>query len=158
MSSADWAVATLNPGAGTAEIRHTPSLPYRTVALPPVDGMVCGPEPPRSQLWAGVVRGVPLGVEEALARLLDADGRGVFAADGDAEEACGPGAEGEVEALAETDAEAEAVTGAGGLDEGNTVGADRATGGFGRVEPVTKSTVAMTAVTLAAVQDSHMSR
>ncbi|MER6517023.1 MULTISPECIES: hypothetical protein [unclassified Streptomyces] len=150
-------MATLNPGAGTAEIRHTPSFPYRTVALPPVDGMVCGPDPPRSQLWAGV-RGVPLWVEEALARLLGADGRGVFAAEGDGEEACGPGAEGEVEALAETDAEAEAVTDAGGLDEGNTVGADRATGGFGRVEPVTKSTVAMTAVTLAAVQDTHMSR
>ncbi|MER6387265.1 hypothetical protein ABT236_02155 [Streptomyces sp. NPDC001523] len=99
---------------------------------------------------------MPLWVEEALARLLGADGRGVFAAEGDGEGVCGPGAEGE--ALAEADAEAEAVADAGGLGEGNTVGADRATGGFGRVEPVTKSTVAMTAVTLAAVQDTHMSR
>ncbi len=39
-----------------------------------------------------------------------------------------------------------------------TVGADRATGGVCRVVPTTNWTVASTAVTLAAVQDSHMSR
>ncbi|MFJ3922178.1 hypothetical protein [Streptomyces sp. NPDC090022] len=39
-----------------------------------------------------------------------------------------------------------------------TVGADRATGGVCRVEPTTYWTVASTAVTLAAVHDSHMSR
>ncbi|KOU23370.1 hypothetical protein ADK52_18005 [Streptomyces sp. WM6372] len=39
-----------------------------------------------------------------------------------------------------------------------TVGADRATGGVCRVEPTTNWTVASTAVTLAAVHDSHTSR
>ncbi|MEU9798635.1 hypothetical protein [Streptomyces sp. NPDC051000] len=127
--------------------------------MPPVDGTVCGPDPPRSQLWAEVVRGVAPGVEEApLARPLGAGGRGVLTAEGDGEEGCGSGAEGEGEALAETEAEAEAVSDVDGVGEGNTVGADRATGGLGRVEPVTKSTVAMTAVTLAAVQETHMSR
>ncbi|WP_246574570.1 hypothetical protein [Streptomyces genisteinicus] len=37
-------------------------------------------------------------------------------------------------------------------------GADRATGAVGLVEPTTKWTVSMTAVTLAAVHDSQMSR
>ncbi|MEU3721533.1 hypothetical protein [Streptomyces sp. NPDC031705] len=39
-----------------------------------------------------------------------------------------------------------------------TVGAERATGGVCRVVPTTYWTVASTAVTLAAVHDSHMSR
>ncbi|MFJ9078479.1 hypothetical protein ACIRO3_25050 [Streptomyces sp. NPDC102278] len=82
----------------------------------------------------------------------------MLTAEGDGEEGCGSGAEGEGEALAETEAEAEAVSDVDGVGQGNTVGADRATGGLGRVEPVTKSTVAMTAVTLAAVQETHMSR
>lgn len=42
--------------------------------------------------------------------------------------------------------------------ESKTVGAERATGGVGLVEPTTKWTVRITAVTLAAVQVSHMSR
>ncbi|MFI1398070.1 hypothetical protein [Streptomyces sp. NPDC020681] len=39
-----------------------------------------------------------------------------------------------------------------------SVGADCATGAVGLVDPTTKWTVMMTAVTLAAVQDSQMSR
>lgn len=39
-----------------------------------------------------------------------------------------------------------------------TTGADRATGGVCLVEPTTNWTVPSTAVTLAAVHDSHMSR
>ncbi|MDX2646162.1 hypothetical protein PV341_21880 [Streptomyces sp. PA03-1a] len=35
-------------------------------------------------------------------------------------------------------------------------GMSRATGGVGRVEPTTKPTVSMTAVTLTAVHESHM--
>ncbi|MGI5248864.1 hypothetical protein [Actinacidiphila glaucinigra] len=35
-------------------------------------------------------------------------------------------------------------------------GTSRATGGVGRVEPTTKPTVSMTAVTLTAVHESHM--
>ncbi|WP_329389337.1 hypothetical protein OG625_35920 [Streptomyces sp. NBC_01351] len=42
--------------------------------------------------------------------------------------------------------------------ESKTIGADRATGGVCLVEPTTNWTVPSTAVTLAAVQDSHMSR
>ncbi|MFF3766474.1 hypothetical protein ACFYYR_20660 [Streptomyces sp. NPDC001922] len=42
--------------------------------------------------------------------------------------------------------------------EEKTVGAERATGGVGLVDPTTKWTVRITAVTLTAVQDSHMSR
>ncbi|MEV7794402.1 hypothetical protein AB0O68_20805 [Streptomyces sp. NPDC087512] len=48
--------------------------------------------------------------------------------------------------------------GAGGGDAGNSSGADWATGAVGRVEPTTKWIVIMTAVTLAAVHDSQMSR
>lgn len=39
-----------------------------------------------------------------------------------------------------------------------TTGAERATGGLWLVDPTTNWTVASTAVTLAAVHDSHMSR
>lgn len=45
---------------------------------------------------------------------------------------------------------------AGGVS--TTMGADRATGGVCLVEPTTNWTVASTAVTLAAVHDSHMSK
>ncbi|WP_242483168.1 hypothetical protein [Streptomyces sp. HSG2] len=55
----------------------------------------------------------------------------------------------------------EVTAGAGGVvgggDEGSS-GADWATGAVGRVEPTTKWMVAMTAVTLAAVQESQMIR
>ncbi|MET9713861.1 hypothetical protein ACFVOO_09130 [Streptomyces rochei] len=33
-------VLTVKPRSGTAEIRHTPASPNRTVALPPSDGTV----------------------------------------------------------------------------------------------------------------------
>ncbi|MGY5627838.1 hypothetical protein ACW7N6_02105 [Streptomyces sp. UC1A3] len=33
-------VLTVKPRSGTAEIRHTPTSPNRTVALPPSDGTV----------------------------------------------------------------------------------------------------------------------
>ncbi|MGR4878130.1 hypothetical protein ACIPUC_01665 [Streptomyces sp. LARHCF249] len=42
--------------------------------------------------------------------------------------------------------------------EGYTACTDRGAGGAGRVSPMTKYTVSMTAVTLAAVHDSHMRR
>ncbi|MER7955813.1 hypothetical protein [Streptomyces sp. NPDC096030] len=42
--------------------------------------------------------------------------------------------------------------------EGYTAWTDRAAGGVGRVRPMTKYTVSITAVTLAAVHDSHMRR
>ncbi|MDQ0939862.1 hypothetical protein [Streptomyces sp. V1I1] len=49
------------------------------------------------------------------------------------------------------------VTEACGEAAAKSFGADCATGAVGRVEPTTKWTVIMTAVTLAAVQDSQMS-
>ncbi|MEG3627640.1 hypothetical protein [Streptomyces poriticola] len=58
-------------------------------------------------------------------------------------------AEGEAAALRDGD-------GRGGA--GSSFGADWATGAVGRVEPTTKWMVAMTAVTLAVVQDSQMIR
>ncbi|MFI8191522.1 hypothetical protein ACIF8T_22330 [Streptomyces sp. NPDC085946] len=48
--------------------------------------------------------------------------------------------------------------GVGRGDGGRSCGTDCATGAVGRVEPTTKWIVRMTAVTLAAVQDSQMSR
>ncbi|WP_369176000.1 hypothetical protein [Streptomyces mutabilis] len=48
--------------------------------------------------------------------------------------------------------------GLGRGDCGGSLGADCATGAVGRVEPTTKWIVMMTAVTLAAVQDSQMIR
>ncbi|MCX4529585.1 MULTISPECIES: hypothetical protein [unclassified Streptomyces] len=127
--------------------------------MPPVDGTVCGPDPPSSQLCFGVVRGAPTGAEgDPEARVPGAGEREALVAETEGEELCGPEAEGEADALAEAEAEPGPEPEPDGLGEGNTVGADRATGGFGRVEPATKSTVAMTAVTLAAVQETHMSR
>lgn len=140
-------VEVLKPRLGTAEIRHTPRLPYRTVTFPPCAGTVYRPAPPSSQstfLGAGV-RGAPdvalTGVGAAVVGegLCDAVGEGLADADGDGVSAGGlPACQ------------------AGGVSM--TVGADRATGGVCRVEPTTNWTVASTAVTLAAVHDSHMSR
>lgn len=148
VSSAVCDVLVLKPRSGTAEIRHTPRLPYRTVTLPPWEGTVYRPAPPSAQsraLFEVLVRGAPA---EALAGVGDA-------AEGDGR------CEGEGEGLA--DALGEAVLGAGvpACHAGGvsmTVGAERATGGVCRVEPTTNWTVASTAVTLAAVHDSHMSR
>ncbi len=35
-----WLVLTVKPRSGTADTRHTPPPPNRTVALPPSDGTV----------------------------------------------------------------------------------------------------------------------
>ncbi|MGI5403759.1 hypothetical protein ACQEVG_30765 [Streptomyces sp. CA-135486] len=67
----------------------------------------------------------------------------------------GLGADGLGEGLGLGDALGRAVTEACG--EAKSVGADFATGAVGLVEPTTKWTVIMTAVTLAVVQDSQMS-
>ncbi|MCC0093785.1 hypothetical protein K7B10_03065 [Streptomyces flavotricini] len=134
----------MKPRSGTAEIRHTPRLPYRTVTLPPCEGTVYKPAPPSAQsteLFEGLVRGALAGVAGA------AEGDGFCVTEG--------------EGLA--DALGDGVLGAGvpACHAGGvsmTVGAERATGGVCRVEPTTNWTVASTAVTLAAVHDSHMSR
>ncbi|MFF7300089.1 hypothetical protein ACN6AT_30630 [Streptomyces sp. JL4002] len=142
-------VVALKPRLGMAEIRHTPRLPYRTVTLPPWEGTVCSPAPPSSQ--STDVRG-------AVDRELTAEALGE------------PGVEalGEGFCVAVGDGLAEGVGDAGSGDGlcpasqaggvSMTMGADRATGGECRVEPTTNWTVASTAVTLAAVHDSHMSR
>ncbi|MFG3102145.1 hypothetical protein ACGFZL_16715 [Streptomyces sp. NPDC048182] len=150
-SGASCRVPTVNPWFGTAEIRHTPLAPNRTVTFPPSDGTVYTPAPP-SQPWApppagdgagadGAVRvGVGLGVRGARAV---GEGGGVL---GRALLGEGLGAGG--------------VLAAGvGRGEGvSSSGADRATGAVGRVEPTTKWMVMITAVTLAAVQHSQMTR
>ena len=147
-------VLTVKPWSGTADTRHTPSPPKRTVALPPSDGTVYTPAPPSSQA-AGptasddgvgeVVRAVGVGVglgSGGCALLRDGAGLGPGA------RLLGDGLPGE--GLPVPD-------GAGAGDEGSS-GADCATGAVGRVEPTTKWIVRMTAVTLAAVQESQMIR
>ncbi|RSS63429.1 hypothetical protein EF912_03415 [Streptomyces sp. WAC07061] len=142
----------MKPRPGTAEIRHTPLLPYRTVTLPPCEGTVCRPAPPRSQSTPG--RGAPVG--GVCVAALAGTGLGEGGAD---EGCCVTDGEGLVEALAV----GEACVGpglpacqAGGVSM--TTGAERAAGGLWLVDPTTNWTVARTAVTLAAVHDSHMSR
>ncbi|QES52067.1 hypothetical protein DEJ50_01195 [Streptomyces venezuelae] len=145
----------MKPRAGTAEIRHTPRLPYRTVALPPCEGMVYRPGPPSRQSTAGfgaVVRGAPDGVFDGAAAEGEGDGRCPAVGEPITDADAGTGAVGE---LGPGDGVCSACQ-AGG--ESRTVGADRATGGVGLVEPTTNCTVASTAVTLVAVHDSHMSR
>ncbi|MCZ7462353.1 hypothetical protein [Streptomyces sp. WMMC940] len=142
-------VLIVKPSLGTAEIRHTPPLPKRTVALPPCEEMVCTPDPPSSQPvcfaagcscgGGGVVRAAGVGVRGGVFSgvadgVLDGDGRGL--------------GEGEGPAAGEEDA--------GSARKPS--GADCATGAVGLVEPTTKWTVSITAVTLAAVHDSQMSR
>lgn len=150
VSSAVCEVVVLKPVLGTAEIRHTPRLPYRTVTLPPCEGTVCRPAPPCSQstpLFGALVPGLP---DEALA------GEGVA---GEEEGRCVTEGEGLAEAVAAGEAWSGAwlpVSQAGGVSM--TTGAERATGGECLVDPTTNWTVASTAVTLAAVHDSHMSR
>lgn len=152
VSSALCAVVVLKPRLGIAEIRHTPLLPYRTVTLPPCEGTVCRPAPPCSQSTGlgAPARGVPV---EAFA------GVGL----GEGEGRCVNVGEGLAEAAADGDGDGETCSGdglpasqAGGVSM--TTGADRATGGVCLVDPTTNWTVASTAVTLAAVHDSHMSR
>ncbi|NEB58522.1 hypothetical protein G3I61_01975 [Streptomyces diastaticus] len=143
----------MKPRFGTAEIRHTPPPPNRTVALPPSDGTVYTPAPPSSHPGSppaaggrgAVVRGLGVGVGaggDADGSRLVRDGAGLGARRvGD-----GPGV-----AVTVLD-----TVGRGG--SGSSFGAVCATGAVGRVEPTTKWIVMMTAVTLAAVQDSQMSR
>ncbi|KJY16394.1 hypothetical protein ADK53_07780 [Streptomyces sp. WM6373] len=137
----------MKPRLGIAEIRHTPRLPYRTVTLPPCEGTVYRPAPPSSQstLRGAAVLGAPDVALTGVGAAVVGEGRC---------EAVGEG-------LAETVGDGVSAGGlpacqAGGVSM--TVGADRATGGVCRVEPTTNWTVASTAVTLAAVHDSHMSR
>lgn len=141
----------MKPRFGTAETRHTPAPPNRTVALPPSAGTVYTPAPPSSQPGSappvgeggGVVRAVGVGVglgSGGFSLVRDGVGLG-FRLVGD----------GLGEGFAVLD-------GVGRGDAGSSFGADCATGAVGRVEPTTKWIVMMTAVTLAAVQDSQMIR
>ncbi|GAA1593819.1 hypothetical protein GCM10009731_54230 [Streptomyces globosus] len=108
---------------------------------------MCRPAPPSSQSgedFTGVDREAPVEGLAGVGEPADGDGRGVAA------ELLG---EGDGEGLADGFVTA---SHAGGVL--TTTGADRATGGVCLVEPTTNWTVPSTAVTLAAVHDSHMSR
>ncbi|AQS71748.1 hypothetical protein B1H29_02160 [Streptomyces pactum] len=141
----------MKPRFGTAETRHTPPPPNRTVALPPSDGTVYTPAPPSSHPGSpppagargGVVRAAGVGVglgSGGLSVVRDGVGLGLR-----------PVGDGLGEGFAVLDA-------VGRGDAGSSFGADCATGAVGRVEPTTKWIVMMTAVTLAAVHDSQMNR
>lgn len=146
-------VLTVKPWFGTAEIRHTPPPPNRTVALPPSDGTVYTPAPPSSQpgspppaggrgaVECGLGVGVGVGVGSGGSALVR-DGAGL-----------GGRLVGDGLGVAVTVLE---TVGRGGA--GSSLGAVCATGAVGRVDPTTKWMVMMTAVTLAAVQDSQMIR
>ncbi len=124
------------------------------MALPPWDGTVCTPEPPSSQPWdgfAGDGSSVPGGVVRAAGA--GVGGRGftvvlVGVGAGLGRDLLGSGL---AEGLGRTVAE-------GREEAAKAVGADCATGAVGLVDPTTKWTVIMTAVTLAPVHDSQMSR
>ncbi|MZE41870.1 hypothetical protein GTY49_02475 [Streptomyces sp. SID5477] len=145
----------MKPRSGTAEIRHTPPSPNRTVALPPSDGTVYTPAPPCSHPGSappagdrgGVVPGLGVGV-----------GVGVRVGSGGSSpvrDGVGLGRR----LVGDGDGEGFTVRDAVGRGEaGSSFGAVCATGAVGRVEPTTKWIVMMTAVTLAAVQDSQMIR
>ncbi|WP_254404989.1 hypothetical protein [Streptomyces sp. AC627_RSS907] len=157
VSGAPWPVLTVKPWSGTAEIRHTPPAPKRTVALPPSDGTVYTPDPPSSHPGSpppadgsgGVARAVGVGVGAGV-RLGSRVFSPVRVRDG-----VGPGSRLVADGLGERFAVFDAV---GRGDAGSSSGADCATGAVGRVEPTTKWIVMMTAVTLAAVHDSQMIR
>lgn len=139
-------VVALKPRPGIAEIRHTPRLPYRTVTLPPCEGTVCRPAPPCPQSTAFAVASFRGAADVALTGDGAAeDGFGEVLGEASAD-GLGDGAGGEELAAVQ----------AGGVSM--TTGAERATGGVCRVVPTTNWTVASTAVTLAAVHDSHMNR
>ncbi|WP_399894449.1 hypothetical protein ACGH7X_37345 [Streptomyces sp. BBFR51] len=141
----------MNPWFGTAEIRHTPLPPNRTVTLPPSDGTVYTPAPPSSHPVSpppvgcaeGVVRALGVGVgvgSGGFALVRDGDGLGFRLVGDGLGEGCS------------------VLVTVGRGDGGSSFGAVCATGAVGRVEPTTKWIVMMTAVTLAAVQDSQMIR
>ncbi|MER7053621.1 hypothetical protein [Streptomyces sp. NPDC000351] len=152
-----WLVLAVKPRSGTAEIRHTRSLPNRTVTLPPSLGTVCTPAPPSSHPGslppvpgrAGVVRAV--GVAVAVAVGLGSRAAGVSVL----RDGVGLGRRLVADGLGEGRSVSDGV---GRGDAGDSFGADCATGAVGRVEPTTKWIVMMTAVTLAAVHDSQMIR
>ncbi len=151
-------VLAVNPWLGTAEIRQTPPLPKRTVALPPWAEMVCTPEPPS---WQPPPEGAAGGFVDGGGAVVRATGVGVGGGGGAAVVRAGAGEVvrglglgfGEGDGEADGDGEGE---GAADGDAGKGPGADWATGAVGRVDPTTKWTVSMTAVTLAAVQDSQI--
>lgn len=150
-------VLAVNPWLGTAEMRHTPPLPKRTVALPPWDAMVCTPEPPSAHPAAapsapgpGVTGGGAGVVVRVAGEGLVVRGSAVVRVGAALGLREGVG-------LGVRDGEADGDGEAAG-EAAKPSGADRATGAVGLVEPTTKWTVSMTAVTLAAVHDSQMSR
>ncbi|MGW7356300.1 hypothetical protein ACWGI0_06415 [Streptomyces sp. NPDC054802] len=119
--------------------------------------MVCTPEPPSSQPrpsadgWAGVSFGGGGVVRAAGVGVAVRGFSAVFDGVGDGVRTLGVGrglGEGEGAAAGEDDC-AEAM---------KSSSADCATGAVGLVDPTTKWTVIITAVTLAAVHDSQMSR
>lgn len=150
VSSSVCDVVALKPRLGTAEIRHTPRLPYRTVTLPPCEGTVCRPGPPVSQSTRGLGAVVRAAGEGFAGGEDGAEGVGASVTVGDGL--------GDAEAVGEGGAGDGSWTAGHAGGEPKTMGADRATGGVWRVEPTTNWTVASTAVTLVAVHDSHMNR
>lgn len=90
-------VVARKPRLGIAEIRHTPRLPYRTVALPPCEGTVCRPAPPSSQSTEVLDAAVRGNAEELLAGVGAAgedgcaDTVGGATADGDGDGSLGAG-------------------------------------------------------------------
>lgn len=144
----------MKPWLGTADTRHTPLRPNRTVALPPSDGTVYTPEPPSSHPGSPPPGEGCRGVERAPA---GGDvgvglGSGGFSL---VRDGVGPGARLVAGGLGEGVTDGDGVARG---EAGSSFGADCATGAVGRVEPTTKWIVMMTAVTLAAVHDSQMTR
>lgn len=141
-------VRTVNPRTGTADTRHTLVLPNRTDACPPLDWMVCTPAP-SAQLGSGVTPplGSPLGECEGDG---DTEGVALFVTDGRGEAllVVGEGLGFRLRLRSPPSADGSA----------NTVGAEWAIGGVGRVEPTTNRTVSTTAVTLTAVHENQMIR
>ncbi|MEU7070012.1 hypothetical protein AB0B30_04390 [Streptomyces narbonensis] len=98
---------------------------------------------------------------EAECRGVDVAGGRVAAGDGEGVRVVGGGDEGDAGVVAGAFgvvATEDAGTPTRTDGEGYTAWTDRAAGGVGRVRPMTKYTVSITAVTLAAVHDSHMRR
>ncbi|MCQ6551799.1 hypothetical protein NPS70_01080 [Streptomyces sp. C10-9-1] len=120
--------------------------------------MVCTPEPPSWQPPPEVSAG---GFVDGGGAVVRATGVGVGGGGGAAVVRAGAGEMvrglglgfGDGDGDGEGDGEGD---GAADGDGGKGPGADWATGAVGRVDPTTKWTVSMTAVTLAAVQDSQI--